>query len=480
MPTVPEPQRHTQYTANNEYPSPLSTNCAQNPGSTTARHDYERYRHEYHQSQSRPQGYDAQGGYTYQPEHTRTAKRSPSLLRRINAAIKPRPSPSVPSTRSNSTSDYGSPSVDPMYTAPGSSSSSHGTRSHGASMNPISRFRRNRNAEKNMKRREDDVEREGRYVQREWREDGRAGPSGASSPRSRPDARDYYSPAPQRDVYWRPTTTSKHARTQSEDYYREEPRTRRSPTAYNHTRESLARSKTVGKPINPTSVSPFPRDVEGSREQRNLPTEDHPPRRLVRRAYTQPPEPASGAVRPARMGRYGIYASPPVTTTQVPSTSGTQRISDGRRTPVGHQANSPSFRQIRGSEVRVSPLPVMAAESSRGPIQASSTTRSRPAPERRLGSTSPSLTLVSDHPLMDRPLTPPPEQLDREKAEEFAMNLSKRMSVLLTMDELDIDANAHFHRQDATKNSSPGRESKSHLEASCSNTREAALDNKPL
>ena len=413
MPVVAEPQH---------FHSTSPTYALTNGDNYTRRAGSSNYKDDSHRD-SAPTG--SQVPDTRHPvEHIQDPKRRPSFFRRINATMRNKSSSTLPdSTQGAPQRDSGSQSrsvaADPMYTAPSSSGPS---RRPSIPANPVSRFRRAMNAGKSTgdHGREHEAVRERPFPSEEWRVDERTRQNGSALSRSQTDARGHNAPDNR-------NRSSAHSRSGSEGPW-SKPQARRAPS------EPVPRNASAGRHSPNTPSSHADSDAEYSRQYRSSPSQ----RVVPGRSHTAPTT-SSGS--PPRMGRYGIYASPVTSSTQIPSTP--QHSQDKplprRKSQKMDQRHAPATIRVEGWEVQIEPpTPSSKNASTRSTHAGPSSYLRRFAQRRPSKSNSGSLTLVSDHPLMERPLPDPPDKMEKEQADEFARTLTQRMSVLLDMGDVDF------------------------------------------
>ncbi|OCB87061.1 hypothetical protein A7U60_g5796 [Sanghuangporus baumii] len=310
--------------------------------------------------------------------------------------------------------------TDPTYAAPSSSGPSRRPNLPGDS---VSRFRRTRNTERSSQAhgREYDAARERPVPPEEWRVDERTRQSGSSLSRSQSAVRGY-------NVHREPYQgSSTHSRAGSEGH-RNRPQAKRAPS------EPLPRSASAARPSPRSPVSHAGNHAEDSRQHRASPSQRLPPAR----SYTTP---NSSSGNPPRMGRYGIYASPASSSAQIQSTphQSQEKSLPNRNIQNSYQQHTSSNKRMETWEVKIAPPTTSTSSASASSAGPRSYLR-RLAPTRTSDTNSASLTLVSDHPLMDRPLPSPPDKMEAEQAEDFARNLTQRMSVLLEMGDVDFSS----------------------------------------
>ncbi|KAL5519571.1 hypothetical protein ACEPAH_1254 [Sanghuangporus vaninii] len=333
--------------------------------------------------------------------------------------------------------------TDPMYAAPSSSGPS---RRPSLPANPVSRFRRTRNTEKSSQAHgcEYDAVRERPFPPEEWRIDEQTRQRGSSLSRSQSAVRGYNVPSDRRELY---QGSSTHNRAGSEGHWNG-PQAKRAPS------ESLPRSASAARvPPKSPPVSHTENHAEYSRQHRTSPSQRLPPGR----SYTTP---NSSSGNPPRMGRYGIYASPVSSSAQVQSTPHQSQDNSlpNRNIQNSYQQHTSSNKRMEGWEVKIAP-PTTSTSSAPASSAGPRSYLKRLINTRTSGTNSASLTLVSDHPLMDRPLPSPPDKMEAEQAEDFAKNLTQRMSVLLEMGDVDFSsplALASLPEEGSDRSPSPG------------------------
>ncbi|KAL5494640.1 hypothetical protein ACEPAI_101 [Sanghuangporus weigelae] len=380
-------------------------------------------------------------------EHGQSPKRRPSLFRRINATMRHKSASSLTSDRQDSAPrNNGTPArtarTDPMYAALSSQGSS---RRPSLPANPVLRFRRTRNVEKSPQAhgREYDAVRQRPFPPEEWWVDERTRQRGSSLSRSQSAVRGYNVPNEHREPY---QGSSTHSRAGSEGHWNS-PQAKRAPS------EPLPRNASAARPPPKSSVSRAGDHAEDSRQYRASPSQRLPPGR----SYTTP---SSSSRNPPRMGRYGIYASPTSSSAQnqsLPYQSQEKSLPNGSIQNTDRQHAS-SNKRIEGWEVKIAP-PTTSTPSASASNTGPRSYLGRLTRTRTSGTNSADLTLVSDHPLMDRPLPSPPDEMEKEQAEDFAKNLTQRMSVLLEMGDMDFSspsALASLPEEGIDRSPSPG------------------------
>ncbi|EJC98681.1 uncharacterized protein FOMMEDRAFT_161512 [Fomitiporia mediterranea MF3/22] len=411
MPVTADSQHYASYSSTQQSPDYGNTGYNRRADPATIQH----YPSEYDKAHE-------QAGPSHVVEHAQSPKRSPSLFRRISATVKSRSSPSMSTIRQNlppgGSGNASNVRADPMYAAPSATSTSQ---SSGLHMNPVSRFRKARNAAKDTSRHERDTKTERVVTTEEWRVYGR---TGQSNPSTHPpsSAKGQHTSGRWHDA------NRQHGRSGSEVQWNQANPRQECPQS----NTPLARSNTVGTSMARSRTEMYPREGGYYRKYQYSSSERHE----TESSAQARPDNHSRTGNPPRMGKYGVYASPSTATTRIPNPS--QEIWLPRKD--GESADrtarrSPTTR-VEGWNVQIAPSTVSSVPLSgqnrhtRGSTQA-----------RTLNTDSPSLTFVTDHPLSEGAVPSPPDALEAEKAKEFAMNLAKRMSMLLTADDVDVDSN---------------------------------------